>query len=42
MAMTTAGSDTRAGVAAAVCLFRSLADPTRLAIIGCLAEGEQS
>lgn len=39
--MTTGNADTEVGVAAAVCLFRSLADPTRLAIIGCLAEGEQ-
>ena len=41
MAMTTAPADTRLDVAAAVCLFRSLADPTRLAIIACLAGGEQ-
>ena len=41
MPMTTLDRDTRVGVTAVVCLFRGLADPTRLAIIGCLAEGEQ-
>jgi DNA-binding transcriptional ArsR family regulator len=39
--MTAAADDTRIGIVAAACLFRSLADPTRLALIGCLAEGEQ-
>lgn len=37
MTMTTVPTD----VSAAVCLFRSLADPARLAIIGHLASGEQ-
>lgn len=37
---TDRGSDVSSDVTAAVCLFRSLADPTRLAILQHLALGE--
>ncbi|MGC8513601.1 MAG: ArsR/SmtB family transcription factor [Acidimicrobiales bacterium] len=38
--MTMASPDTRSGLRPAVALFRSLADPTRLIIVGRLAQGE--
>ena len=40
MAMLEARPRTSGDVTAAVCLFRSLADPTRLAIVNQLARGE--